>query len=230
MLYVFLGDDVVRAKTEAMKRARDAQVVRVGENGEAYANAMSFVGAQGMFAPSVALILDRPLDDDDGVVLIEENGDALVSADTLVIAVVPELSATDKKKFPKGTTFEEFELPATPESPPPNVFALTDAYMAGDRKASWVTYRSLINAGVEPEMVHGTLAWAVRSMLLAGQTKTAAEAGMKDYTYNKAKRAVQKLGLDAATNASRALISVYDDARSGRGSMEDLIEIFLLKK
>jgi DNA polymerase III delta subunit len=213
MLYVFHGDDVTRAKAEALKRAKGAQIVRVGENGETYANAMSFVGAQGMFAPSVALILDRPLDDDDGEALIEDSGDALVSADTLVIAIVPELSATDKKKFPKGATFEEFAHKKSASKEKGDYFALPNAFMAGDRKKAWVTYRTLIDSGSAPEMVHGGLAWAVRDRI---QKLSQRHAPQKE--------------TDAMLNVSRALLALYDDARSGRGSMEDLIEIFLLKK
>ena len=213
MLYVFHGDNVVQAKAEAAKRAKGAEVIRVGENGESYASAMSFVGAQGMFAPSVALILDRPLDDDDGEKLIEENGDALVSADTVVIAIVPELSAADKKKFPNGAIFEEFAHKKVTTKEKGDYFALPNAYLAGDRKKAWVTYRTLIDNGSAPEMIHGGLAWAVRDRI---QKLSARNAPQKE--------------IDTLLDTSRALLSIYNDGHSGVGSMEDLLEIFLLKK
>ena len=231
MLYLFVGDDVVRAKEEALKRAKGYEVVRVGEGGESFGNVGGYLGQSGMFATKVALVLDRPLDSAEGKELLFEQGDALVDSASLVIAIVEDMTATEQKKLPKGAKVEMFETKIkTAEEVPPSVFALTDLYAAGDRKGSWVTYRKLIESGAQPEEVHGALAWAVRGMILAAKTKTAEEAGMKDYPYRKAKGAVQKIGIVAAENASRQLVQLYHDARMGKGALEDLLEVFLLKK
>jgi len=231
MLYLFVGDDVVRAKEEALKRAKGYEVVRVGEGGESFGNVGGYLGQSGMFATKVALVLDRPLDSAEGKELLFEQGDALVDSASLVIAIAEDMTATEQKKLPKGVKVEKFETKIkTAEEVPPSVFALTDLYAAGDRKGSWVTYRKLIESGAQPEEVHGALAWAVRGMILAAKTKTAEEAGMKDYPYRKAKGAVQKIGIVAAENASRQLVQLYHDARMGKGALEDLLEVFLLKK
>lgn len=231
MLYIFIGHDVSRAKEEALKRAKGYEVVRVGEGGESFGNVGGYLGQGGMFATKVALILDRPLDSAEGKELLFEHGEALVDSTSLVIAIIDDITATEQKKLPKGGKVESFDTKTkASEDVPPSVFALTDVYAAGDRKASWVTYRKLIESGAQPEEIHGALAWAVRGMILAAKTKTAEEAGMKDYPYRKAKGAVQKMGLPAAEHASRQLVQLYHDARMGKGSLEDLLEVFLLKK
>ena len=74
------------------------------------------------------------------------------------------------------------------------------------------------------------MAWSVRGMVLAAKTKSAVEAGMKDYPYRKAKSAVQKIGLPKAEALSAELVALYHNSRMGRGDLEDLVEIFLLKK
>ena len=230
MLIFFVGSDVGRAKEEALKRAKGAEVVRLGEGGEPFNTALGFVEQRGMFAPKVALIIDRALESADGKELILEHGDALASADALVIAIEEKIDALTKKKLPKGSTTESFESGPVAEYIPPNVFGLTDAYAAGDRKGAWVMYRGLIESGVSAEEVHGALAWSVRGMVLAAKTKSAAEAGMKDYPYKKAQSAVRRIGLPAVEKASAELVALYHDARMGKGDMEDLVELFLLKK
>lgn len=231
MLYLFIGDDIVRAKEEALKRAKGHEVIRVGEGGESFAHVGGYLGQSGMFATKTALILDRPLDSAEGKELLFERGEVLVDSQSLVIAIIEDVTATELKKIPAGAKVEKFETKTkTSEEVPPSVFALTDVYAVGDRKGTWVTYRKLIESGAQPEEIHGALAWAVRGMILAAKTKTAEEAGMKDYPYRKAKGAVQKIGLAAAENTSRQLVQLYHDARMGRGALEDLLEVFLLKR
>ena len=205
-------------------------MVRFGEGGEPFENVGGYLSQSGMFATKVVLVLDRPLDTADGKELLFENGEDLVSAAALVIAIVPDVTATDSKKFPKGAEIEKFDLKRVAEEPPGNVFALTDAYTAGDRKKSWVLYRSLINAGSSAEEIHGALSWAVRGMILAGKTRSAEEAGMKDFPYRKAKGAVARVGVSQAEKSSEELVDLYHQARSGNGDLEDLLEAFLLRK
>lgn len=231
MLYLFLGEDVTRAKAEAQKRAEGHEVVRFGEGGEPFSAVGGYLGQQGMFAPKVALILDRPLDDTEGKELLLEKGTDIVGAEALVIAIQPDIDAATKKKLPKGIKIEKFDAPeAAAELPPPNVFALADAVSAGDRKKAWILYRQLIMSGASPEEVHGALAWAVRGIVLATKTKSADEAGMKSFPYAKAKQATLRIKPAEAEAMSAELVAIYHQARSGRGSLEDLLEVFLLKK
>lgn len=231
MLYFFLGDDVVTAKAEAQKRAVGHEVVRFGEGGEPLSAVGGYLGQQGMFAAKVALILDRPLDDADGKELLIERGTEVAAAAALVIAIQPDVDATTKKKLPKGTKFETFAAAGgVAELPPPNVFALTDAVAAGDRKKAWILYRQLIAGGASAEEIHGALAWAARGVVLAGKTKSADEAGMKSYPYAKAKQTTLRMKPAEAEALSAELVSLYHDSRMGRGALEDLLEVFLLKK
>ncbi len=231
MLVVFEGGDVVRAKAEAARRAKGAEIVRVGEGGVAFGEALGYMGQAGMFASVVTIILERPLESAEGKEFLFSNMDALISASELVIAIQPEVGALDRKKFPKKVVFESFDLKnmqATESRA--TAFGLLDAYQAGDRKSLWVEYRSLIAGGLEAEEIHGTLAWGLRGMVLAGKVGSAAEAGMKDYPFRKAKAAVAKRGLAATETALGELTELYHRARLGYGSLELLLESFLLKK
>ncbi len=233
MLYFFVGDDVARAKADALRKSEGRAVVRFGEGAEPFENIGGYLEQQGMFQPALALILDRPLDDDTGRAWLFDRNDVLESASALVFAIQPELKALEQKKLPKNaqivsyTVSEGKSVFAQPEH---TAFQLVDALQAGDRKRAWIVYRSLIEAGVSPEEIHGALAWAARGVVLASKTATATEAGMKDYPYRKARATALKVGAAAAEQGAAELVRMYHRARAGGGDLERLLEIHILKK
>jgi DNA polymerase III delta subunit len=229
MLYIFTGSDTAAAKAEARKRAEGYELVMVGEGGEPFESMMTYIGASGLFAPKVALMVDRMLETPEGKALLEAHGEALHESDALIFLIEPDLGATEKKLLPKGAKIESFGVEEKEEERP-NVFAFTDAFMAGDKKRSWIGYRRLIESGISAEEIHGALMWAVRSALLASKTKSADESGLKPFVYTKSKTAANKLGIQKVENLSRTLISTYHRARLGEGDLEMLTEMVILKK
>lgn len=230
MLTFCIGDDVVRAKAEVAKRAKGSEVVRVGEGGVTLAESLGFLEQHGMFTAKVTLVIDRPFDTAEGKEFILEHGEVFEKSETQVFVIQPEVDALTKKKLEKLGTVEVFEQPVAETVPPPNTFALVDALQAGDRKRAWILYRQLLESGASAEEVHGTLAWAARGVVLASKTKSAAEAGMKPYPYDKAKRVARALAPGVAEAQSAELVRLYHDARMGRGTLEDLLEVYLLRR
>lgn len=230
MLYVLTGSDVMKAKARAAALTKGAGTVRFGEGGEPFANALGYVGASGLFEKKTALFFDRPLGDAEGKDLVLEHAEDFARAEMPVVIVEPALDAAAKKVFSKHGEIEEFELKAETETPPPSVFALTDAFASGDRKNSWILYRKLIESGSAAEEIHGALAWQARAMVLASKTKTADEAGLKPFVYTKAKRAASRVGEAGAEELSRELVRILHVSRMGGGNLEDLLEAFLLRK
>lgn len=228
MLFVFTGTDTARAKAEARKLAKKAELVLFGEGGETFEHAPSYLGSSGLFAPEVALLIDRPLETAEGKTLIEEHGDALHKADISAFIITGPLKATDKKLFPKGAEFKEFESKGKQEYVRPNVFGFTDTFLAGDKKKTWIGYQKLLHEGVSPEEIHGALSWAVRSALTSLKATSATAAGLKPFVYTKSKRAAEKIGEAKVEQYSRDLVRAYHDARSGRGTMALNLEALLL--
>lgn len=228
MLYVFTGSDTAAAKAEARKCAEGYELVMVGEGGESYEAMMGYLGARGLFATKVALLVDRMLETAEGKALIEAHGDAMQESDALIFLIEPDLGAAEKKLLPKGVKIEEFEREGVVAEERPNVFAFTDAFMSGDKKRSWIGYRRLVESGIAAEEIHGALMWAVRSALIAAKTKSATESGLKPFVYSKSKTAATKLGINKVEDLSRSLVRAYHRARSGDGDLEMLTEALIL--
>ncbi len=230
MLYLLIGSDTARAKARALSLASDAEVVRFGEGGEPFENAMGYLAARGLFAPEVALIIDRPSESAEGKALLAERLTDFADAAALVAVIEPVLDAATKKKIPKKAKIETFDAAEQPREEAPNVFALTDAFASGDRKTAWVLYRKLIAAGAAPEEIHGALSWQSRAIATAAKAESASDAGLKPFVYSKAKRAGARFSPEESPLLSRELVHILYQARSGRGSLEALLESFLLKK
>jgi len=230
MLYVFTGTNTAKAKAEARKLSKKAEMVMFGEGGEPFERAPSYLGSSGLFVPEVALIIDRPLETAEGKELIETHAEALHKASLSVFVIAPKLSVVEKKLFPKGVEFKEFESKGKVEYVRPNVFGFTDAFLAGNKKQMWIGYRKLLSEGVVVEEIHGALMWAVRSALISAKTKSATEAGLKPFVYTKSKRVAEKLGVEKIEQYSRELVGGYHRARMGDGNLEMNLEMLLLEK
>ncbi|MBY0539591.1 hypothetical protein K2P56_04135 [Patescibacteria group bacterium] len=229
MLYVLIGSDFGKIKKRIAEIAKGHEVVRFGEGAEAFSGAPARLNASGLFSSKIALHLDRPLEDADSKAFFIEHVKNFANANTIVIATTLALDAETKKKIPKNAGVETFDLKEEKDEPAPNAFALTDAYVKGDRKQMWVLYRKFIESGMSAEEIHGVLSWQVRALVLASKTKSAIEAGLKPFVYTKAKSALANMQRPPE-EISRELVSLYHQSRAGQGSLENLLEVFLLKK
>lgn len=227
MLTVLVSSDFAKIQKRLAALLKDYEAVRFGEGAEPFSSVLSRLGAPGLFSAKIALVIAHPLDDAEGKALILERAQELADSDTPVVVITSALDAAAKKALPKKTEIEILETKEKEEFEP-NAFALSDAYLKGDRKNSWVLYRRFIEGGTAAEEIHGVLSWAIRSLVLASKTKSAAEAGLKPFVYTKAKSALARIPNPEAV--SRELLALYHRARSGGGSLENLLEIFLLKK
>ncbi len=109
-----------------------------------------------------------------------------------------------------------------------NIFFLTDALGARNKKEAWVLYQKALLAGVSAEEIFFKFFWQVKSMLLASKTKSVLETDMKPFTYNKAKGFLKNFKQEELEKLSEDLVTGYILARRGEGEIETLIEKLLL--
>jgi hypothetical protein len=93
-----------------------------------------------------------------------------------------------------------------------DTFALAGALGTRDKKKLWLLYTTALRAGSPAEMLAGMLAWKARSMLASeqkGRVPTGWKAGESE-------------------RLSSAIVSLYHDSRRGAGSLDLLLEKFIL--
>ncbi len=109
-----------------------------------------------------------------------------------------------------------------------NIFALTDALGARDKKRAWVLYQQALAAGLSAEEIFFKIVWQVKSMLVALKTKSVGETDMKPFPYTKAKSFLKNFKPDELETLSLNLVVGYQKARRGEGEVETLTEKILL--
>lgn len=109
-----------------------------------------------------------------------------------------------------------------------NPFLLADALGKRDRKGLWILYNKALRGGSVPEELHGLLFWQIKSIALARSAKSAAEAGMKDFPYQKAKGFAKLYKEGELEKISASLVSLVHDARRGGEELPIAMERFIL--
>jgi hypothetical protein len=93
-----------------------------------------------------------------------------------------------------------------------DTFALANALGSRDKKKVWLLYTQALQEGAPAEMLAGMLAWKARSMV-ASENTGRVPLGWKPGESKK---------------LSSAIVSLYHDSRRGAGSLELLLEQFIL--
>ena len=137
-----------------------------------------------------------------------------------------ETSLKNSSDVPSGA-WPEFSHKVSAE--PFNIWALTDAIGARKKRDAWVLYQKALAAGLVPEEVFYKLVWQTKTMLIASKTKSAAEADMKLFPYNKAKSFLKNFQPGELEKFSEDLVLGYHLARRGEGEIGTLVEKTLLK-
>lgn len=109
-----------------------------------------------------------------------------------------------------------------------NIFTLTDALGARDKKRAWILYQQALLAGLSAEEVFFKLVWQVKSLLLASRTRNVEETDMKMFPYEKAKSFLKNFKPGELEKLSEDLIIGYHRARRGESKVEILVEKILL--
>lgn len=123
---------------------------------------------------------------------------------------------------------EDEKLPLDKKGREFNIFTLTDALGARDKKRAWIIYQQALAAGLSAEEVFFKLFWQVKTMLMTARTKSVTETDMKEFPYSKAKSFLKNFKPGELEKLSEDLVIGYHQARRGEGEIETLVEKILL--
>jgi hypothetical protein len=105
-----------------------------------------------------------------------------------------------------------------------NMFSLTDALGARDKKNLWLLFRQAIQKG-SPEEIHGILFWQIKNLALVKTSTT--NPGMNPFVYQKTSGYAQKFSLEEIQKISRDLVYMFHN-RDAYSTLEIDLEKFIL--
>jgi hypothetical protein len=120
---------------------------------------------RGMFEGERVLVLEGIFTNDEMRHALEDSIEALAQSEESVFIFEEKPDAAARKllaKFAKSS--EAFDAPKAERED--NFFAVTGAFRAGKKKELWVLLQREYALGKAPEMLHGTLFWAAKQMVL----------------------------------------------------------------
>jgi hypothetical protein len=108
-----------------------------------------------------------------------------------------------------------------------NIFALTDAIGARDKRQAWMIYRKALASGMAADEIFYKVMWGVKALLLSAKTDAEA-SGLNPFVYRKAKGFLKNWKTEELEELSERLVVGYHNARRGIGEIETMIEKTLL--
>lgn len=231
MLTIFYGNDAVSIREAAYKSV--AQHEETGASIEvfdvaAYQPGMltSLAGGTSLFGGQFVYVIDTPSQTTELFEELVSNAQLLAESSHTFVVIEGALAAAPKKQLTKAATeVTEFKKQSTRAF---NTFSLADALSKKDKRSLWVGLCDAKRAGCSDEEVIGILWWQLKTLRLAAITSTAADAGMKDFPYNKAKRSLSSFADGELTRLARSLLALYHNARGGGVEMDLALERWVL--
>ncbi len=233
MLNLYFGTNMVAArlaalsKVEALVTENEPRVTKIESTNFAQGMLADMLGATSLFGGTELYVIDTPSENKDFYTeVIGVLKEMTESANTFII-IEGALLAPEKKKFEKHAgVMEEFKKVA---ETPFDVWAMADALSRHDKKSLWVLLMDAKRMGMSAEEIIGTLWWQLKTLRMANQTKSATEAGLKDFPYNKAKRSLVNFKAGEVEILSRGLLTVYHDGHGGIRDIDEGLEEWVLR-
>jgi len=227
MLYVVHGNSPTRVRALAYKKAlpfeeKGMKLVRIDADTYVQGSITQAAHAASLFGEKLLYFIDTPSSEEalneEVLALLQELG----ASENVFIIVEESLLASPKKLYAKyAQDIEEVKEEKGREF---NVFALADSLSRKDKKALWLGLCEAKQAGLSAEEIIGTLWWQLKTLHLALLTKSAEEAGMKDFPYNKAKRALSAFKEGELSRISAELLALYHQGHQGEVDIDLALE------
>ena len=233
MLKVFYGSDVIGVREAASLyvsglREKDSslEVERLEAENYEPGQLASFSEAVSLFGGSRVYLIDTPSGEVNFLAEVMAELETLVSSTHTFLWLEGSILAPERKKITKYTD-NMIENKAEAKTKV-DAFQLADALARKDKKLLWILLQEAVRVGMSAEEIVGILWWQLKTLRLAGLTKSASEAGVKDFPYNKAKKALVNFKTGEVETFSLALLQVYHDGHAGKRDIDLALEEWVL--
>ena len=233
MLVVFFGNDQIKVRSEAHKYIDsllkdDQSVVRIEVDNYQSGQLVNFSASSVLFGLMPIYLVDTLSTSSDYYQELLDNLEILAASKCIFVVIEKDLKANDKKLFAKYTDeIHEFKKGVSPIKF--NVFSMAEALANKDKRQLWVLLQEAKRNNLSAEEIIGTLWWQLKTLRLALITKSAEEAGVKDFPYNKAKRALKNFKDGELETLSLQLLKLYHDGHAGKCDIDLALEEWVLK-
>jgi DNA polymerase III delta subunit len=238
MIYLLYGNDFVKSRAKLreiiasqMKKNPDASYFKLNSENWSEEKLGEFIESKGLFQNAYIVVCDE-------LVSHKQINEAFIShlkemkeSSNIFIVIEESLTKEHVKKIEKhAEKVQEFTdvKKEKPKGKDFNVFVLTDALGARDKKRLWLLYQDAIFSGVEPEQIHGLFFWQAKAMLAAQNSSGSLDSGLNPFVYKKALGFSKNFTPTELQSLSSNLVTLYHEARRGAVEFDIALERFVL--
>ncbi len=231
MLAVFFGNDQIKVRAEALAFANkiktSTQTIEKIETEKCVNNQLlGLAESETLFGEVPVYVLDGILEDKEVFGNFFENVDVLAEGKVWFVLIADKILAEEKRKISKHTK-EIFEFKKMVEKSF-NPFSLAEAFLERDKRRLWLLYQEAKENKISNEEIIGILWWQLKTLRLAKKFDKAIEVGLKDFPFNKAKRALGKFKAGEIEEKSLELLKIYHEGHNGQVDLSLTLEKWCL--
>ena len=232
MLSVFYGSDTEVVRTSAFAHAQTFikngyELSRIEAHDYQSGKLANVCEGVSLFGAPGVYILDTPSAHSDFWDELVALQDTLAAATEPYIVIEEALTAVVRKQLSASITWHEAKAEAKKRF---DTFRLAGALSARDKRLLWITLHEARTAGIANEEIIGILWWQLKTLRLAQVTNSAAEAGIKEFPYRKAKQALLQFNDKELLALMRSLLVVYHDGHGGERDLSLALEQWILNE
>lgn len=231
MLAVYFGNDTIKVRRQALdfadeQKTKGGNLVSLDSHGYQSGLFLNITSSASLFDDKAVYVIDTPSESKEMYEELLEYLLPMSESKDVFVVIERALLAIEKKKFLKYAEInEEYKTDARERF---NNFSLADALVKKDKKSLWLLLSEAKLSGIANEELVGVLWWQLKTLRLAKLTKSASEAGLKDYPYDKAKRSLAKFKEGELEGLSHQLVTLVHESRLGRLELDLALERWIL--
>lgn len=230
MIYVFVGADGEkrkRALSAFLKTKNSTEVIRFDDLSTDVGALQNFIGGSDLFAKEYSVILDRAIGGSLGE-QVKSRLESLSESKNIFVIVeeaIEKATLDSLKKY--AEKIESFDSPKGKDDRF-NIFQITDAFGARDKKGVWVLMQRALRENISSEEILNILIWQTKNLLFVKDEKDIKKTGLSPFVYNKSRRYSENFALDELQKISRKLTTLFHESHLGLDLSSNL-ELFVLK-
>lgn len=234
MIYFFYGSreftkrELKKVRDALLAKRPDALSLYFDENSADKINLAELAQEKGLFEPRFLVELDQIFSTEffakpDKDVLLE-----MQKSENIFFVLeekLPKKTLDLLRSFVEKTSEEKT---AAAEKKNFSAFSLADALGARNKQLLWILFREAVERNYALEELHGILFWQAKMLMLAHKTDSAAEAGVSNFPYSKAKSFVKNYSPAQVESLLSSLSSALIESREKNIPLENSLERVIL--
>lgn len=229
MLYVFTGNDLAKigkARESFFKKYSEFEIFNFDDLNFNLEEFATFLSDGDLFSKKYLVCLNNVLETNFSGEILASLSKMEESKNVFIFTESSVTKSSEKELKANAAKYENFEEPKRVERF--NIFSITDAFGAKDKKSVWVLMQKALHEGVSAEEILNILIWQVKNLLLASSAKDVKESGLAPFVFNKSKSYAKNFGQEELHDISTKLVTMFHESHLGL-ELEPNLELFILK-